>query len=62
MYNITYIYVMYKYVLTLHLTNFFATLIVASQKAPLYLALTSVPTLRKGGSSLLAYEKKEERG
>ena len=37
--------------LTLHLTNFLATLMVASQNAPLYLALTSVPTFRKGGSS-----------
>ena len=42
----------FKQSLTLHLTNFFAILIVASQKAPLYLALTSVPTLRNGGSSL----------
>ncbi len=29
---------------------------VASQKAPLYLALTSVPMLRQGGSSELACE------
>ena len=41
--------------LTLHFTNFLATLIVASQKAPLYLALTSVPTVRNGGSSEVAY-------
>ena len=40
--------------LTLHFTNFLATLIVASQKAPLYLALTSVPTVRNGGSSEVA--------
>ena len=32
--------------LTLHLTNFLAILMVASQNAPLYLALTSVPTAR----------------
>ena len=41
--------------LTLHFTNFLATLMVASQKAPLYLALTSVPTVRNGGSSEVAY-------
>ena len=40
--------------LTLHFTNFLATLMVASQKAPLYLALTSVPTVRNGGSSEVA--------
>ncbi len=37
--------------LTLHLTSFLATLMVASQKAPLYLALTSVPMFKNGGSS-----------
>lgn len=41
----------YIHVLTLHLTRIFTALIFASQKAPLYFALTSVPTCRYGGSS-----------
>jgi len=36
---------------TLHFTDFNIFLIFASQKAPLNLALTSVPTERNGGSS-----------
>lgn len=36
---------------TLHLMFLTTFLILASQKAPLYLALTSVPTGRNGGSS-----------
>lgn len=40
-----------KRILTLHLMLRTTFLIFASQKAPLYLALTSVPTGRKGGSS-----------
>lgn len=36
--------------LTLHFTSFFTSLTVASQKAPLYLALTSVPRLKLAGS------------
>jgi len=35
----------------LHLTSFFTTFTLASQKAPRYLALTSVPTGKNGGSS-----------
>jgi hypothetical protein len=34
---------------TLHFTSFFTSLTVASQKAPLYLALTSVPRTRLVG-------------
>lgn len=37
--------------LTLHLMFLTTFLILASQKAPLYLALTSVPTGKNGGSS-----------
>ncbi len=36
----------------MHLTSLMIFLTLASQKAPLYLALTSVPTVRNGGSSL----------
>lgn len=39
------------YYLTFAFTSLLAVLILASQNAPLYLALTSVPTVRYGGSS-----------
>lgn len=38
-------------ILTLHLTDLTSFLTLASQNAPLYLALTSVPTDKYGGSS-----------
>lgn len=43
----------HKYIikLTLHLTDLTIFFTLASQKAPLYLALTSVPTGKNGGSS-----------
>lgn len=48
--------------LTLHLTSFFTTFTLASQKAPRYLALTSVPTVKNGGSSEdCAWWKTKER-
>lgn len=40
-----------KILLTLTLTDLTTLWTFASQKAPLYLADTSVPTVRKGGSS-----------
>lgn len=46
---------MIEYLCTLHFTIFDIFLIFASQNAPLYLALTSVPTVRKGGSSKFTY-------
>ena len=56
---------MIRVALTLHLMFLTTLLTFASQNAPLYLALTSVPTERKGGSSPFTFsgcqQEKEER-
>lgn len=52
----------HKYIikLTLHLTDLTIFFTLASQKAPLYLALTSVPTGKNGGSSPAWQETTED--
>ena len=47
--------------LTLHFTNLTTFLTLASQNAPLYFALTSVPTVRYGGSWIACREEEIAR-
>lgn len=52
---------LFKMWLTLALTSLLAVLILASQKAPRYLALTSVPTVKYGGSSKVWGKRNKKR-